>query len=335
MAEQLTFDGVWERVRAEAGAPEPLVVVEPPLPASPRQTGLFDGPLSVRTAMERACAKLDAAGVRAAWRAATAEQPAWAKVSAAAWPAWAEAIEALVGRGAGGGRGEAGTLTAEEQARRAMALLDDQVAAARLHGMALGLRREVRAAALARAALRLVDERGPGARLDDGRPAATLLVRAGRPEEALPHLERAAQASPDDPVALAALAEAAWAAGHAEAAIVTWRDACLIGPEAIDETSLAAPVLAALIEQAADLELDEPLAAWIPVLADLQGVLPLGGVPIAAAKDAPPARRAAAHLSAWRRLRATGAIDDTARIAARRDLVRIAPRLRPLAPRLT
>lgn len=317
MAEQLSIFGLWERV-------EPAAVEElpppppppPPAPIDPRQVDLLTGAQPLRADLEEACVALDAPAVRAAREALLS------RFLGQDWAAraldWADAIEWLVGR-----PGEA--LAAQTQVERALVLVgaDGEL---RFPAAAKWLVVEIRRAALGRAVERLVAEQGPGARLDDGRPAGVLLLLAGDAERAHPMLA-AACAARGEPDArwLGYLGEAAWRCGQSHGALEAYGRACLVDPTAIDEAQLTCTPVLDLVDLGVDLELEPPVLAYVPVLADLQAVLMLDDLALTAPPGATAPRRLAALLRAYRGARAAGTLDEAARIAAKRELLRLAP----------
>ncbi len=326
MPEQLNFFGQWERVEDPPPAPEPPAPELPPTPVDPRQTFLFDGPHRPRLEMEQACERLDAEGVRAAWRAAVARVPDWEP--AALWPRWAEDLEYLVGT-------ETAPIPAREQVTRARALRDRSSVGegASFEGMGEALRARVGVAALERAVARLTELEGPAARLEDGSFAAALLLGVRAADHAVATLADAVRAAPSDGRLRALHAEALALAGRHNEALVACRDACLHDPLALEGLEPSCPAVLDLLDAATDLDLPEPACAWLPVLADLQGRLHLPAWATPAPEEASVARVVAAQLADYR-LRRQRDGDEPGRIAAKRAILRLEPRLKELVRRL-
>ncbi len=313
------FDG------CEGPAPAPTPAVEPPEPplpdlgADPGQTDLFAGPYRERHEAELACERLDAVALRAAHASARRRYPTWAP--ARDWSAWADSLEQL-----------ADVSGFDAQAERALALADGAAAARVFPGMPRALVATVRREALARAARAAVAARGAAARAT-GRPAGALLLAADPPEEATAALEAAAAAAPADAEFRFLLGTSYWRSGRATEALAAWRDACLLDPASVDERDLPAAATD-LLDLAADLDdLPGDPAAWLPVFADLTGAAPLPGWAVEAPDDAPPARRFAALLRAYRDAQARSEGDE-ARSALKRAMLRLAPPLRERIRRL-
>jgi len=317
MAEQLSIFGLWERVVAPPEEePPPPPPPPPPAPVDPRQVDLLTGAQPLRAVLEEACVALDAPAVR------LAREALFSRFLGQDWAGraldWADAIEWLVGRA-----GE--TLDAQAQVERALAL-EGADAELRFPEAAKWLLVEVRRAALGRAVERLVAEQGPGARLDDGRPAGVLLLLAGDAERAHPVLTAAcAELREQDARWLGYLGEAAWRSGQHHGALAAYCHACLVDPTAIDEALLTCAPVLDLVDLGVDLELEAPVLAYVPVLADLQAVLMLDDLALATPPGAAAPRRLAALLRAYRSARAAGTLDEAGRLAVKRELLRLAP----------
>jgi hypothetical protein len=119
------------------------------------------------------------------------------------------------------------------------------------------------------------------------------------------------------------LAEAATLAGDAETALLAWCRAELVDPASVDVTRVETPAVLDLLDQAEDLELPTPLAGWVPVLADLTGLVLLDDLALRESPN-PLASQAVAKLLREYRAR-RGALDEKARVAMKRELLRIAP----------
>jgi hypothetical protein len=112
-------------------------------------------------------------------------------------------------------------------------------------------------------------------------------------------------------------AQAATQAGEADVAARAWCRACVLDPAVFDAAQVDCAPLLALLDAADELELPEPLGAWLPVLADLRGVVPLEDVALGSANPA---------VVALRRYRAQRReLDEAGRIAAKRELSRLFP----------
>jgi tetratricopeptide (TPR) repeat protein len=323
MPDQLTFFGTWEAVVPVAEAPPPEPPPELPPATDPRQCGLFDGPLTLIHALETASARLDLAGLRAAWQEAQAQFPQWAR--AQSWSRWIADLEWLT-------QESHRPLAHAEQVRRALVVHQDPTT--RFWGMGPALRARVVSEALAQAAYRWVEAEGPEAHLDDGRPVAWLLMQAGRPAEAVPLLQAAVAAQPGQARLYYTLGEALWRSGQREQALGAYRDACLIEPGALDEAELTCAPLLDLLDRAAELELPGTAAAWAPVLADLEGVAPLARTTIELLAEGPAPRVMAALLAEYRRKRSRGALPEPARMEIKRAMLKAAPELKEFVRRL-
>lgn len=319
-AEQLTFQALLERTPAE---PEPKseasVPTPPPPPADPLESDLFTGAPMLRARLVAACAALDAPAARQVHSELVKKfhSQEWAKQT----PAWAAGIEWLVE-----------PVTALEQTRRALELLESSAAARRFPQAPEAILRPVRRAALGRAAQRLIDEGGPAARLPDGRPAALLALLGGDGPLAVRLLSAACAEQPNAGW-FVNLAEAATLAGDAETALLAWCRAGLVDPGAVDVARVETPAVLDLLDQAEDLELPAPLAGWVPVLADLIGLVMLDDLALRDSPQAHASQTVAKRLREFRKQR--GALEEKARVALKRELVRAAPEalrelLRPL-----
>lgn len=318
MAQQLNFFGAWETVVAAPDLPPPPVVVPVVAPVDPRQAVLFEGPHSCRREAELACEALDGEALRAAWRRAQALYPAWE--GAQRWPTWADGLDEL--------RGGEGALA---QVERALLLLSPARAAQRFPEMSGARLHQVRGSALCRAARRLQDEQGAAARLPDGRPLGFLYLLAGRPTEAALSLRLHDHARPGQGQVLGYLGEALWRCGEERGAVLSYRDAYLHEPAAVDERELTCRPVMDLLDACGDLGLED--GAWLPVVADLQGRLPLAAESTPAPAGASAARLAAALLFVYRQGQRSGQ-SDAARIGQKRSLLALAPALRELIRRL-
>ena len=330
MPDQLNFFGQWERMEDPPPAPELPAPELPPVPIDPRQTSLFDGPHRPRLEMELACEGLDAAGVRAAWRAAVTRLPDWQPASL--WPRWAEDLERLVGT-------EVEPLPAPEQVARARVLVassrDDgphRTDGGLFEGMSASLRERLATAAMLRAVSRLTEIEGPSARLPDGSIAAALLIGIGSPEAAVGALFAATGSEPTNGRLRALLAEALTLAGRRNEALVECRDACLHDPLALEGLEPSCPAVLDLLDTAGELDLPDPAGAWLPVLADLEGKLLLPAWATPAPAGACRARVIAACLADYRVQQRE--VNEPGRIAAKREILRLEPKLKELVRRL-
>ena len=285
------------------------------------QLDLFGGPAHEQRLMEWALETLDAAALRAAHAEVTRRFPRWKP--AAVWPTWADGLEWLSGSGSPG--------LPRLLADRALDLVADDTGL-RLFPMAgVGLLSRVRIAAASRACAALLEREGPTARLRDGRAAGTLPLRAGDPQGAIEPLRRALQAHVDEGPTRAALAEALTAAGRADEALVVWRDALLRASADIHEGQLPA-ALGELLDAVEETELRGERIRWLPILADLCGLLPL---PVHVETDPAfgPAGAFAVELCAFRRHRAGGGSREEL-LAHKRRMLDLAPGLREFVRRL-
>jgi tetratricopeptide (TPR) repeat protein len=271
----------------------------------------------LRFKIEEACVALDANAVRAARANLVAASPGQT------WGDWADAIAWLVEPTSG-----------EEAAQRALALAAS--GELRFPGAPRFLREKVRAAALLRAMQLVIAEKGRVAVLSDGRPVGVLALEAGDFEQARALLTAACEADDNSNARwLGYLGEASWRLGDRHAAMQCWCRASLIEPSDIDSTWLTAGPVIELLDLHDDLELSDLPLSYLAVLADLQGQHPLDDFALEVPANASTPRRLAALLRAYRRDRARGALDEAARIEAKRAMARLAPAglrelLRPL-----
>ena len=316
MAEQLSIFGLWEVVKPEVIEEPPPPPPPPPVPVDPRQVDLLNGAQPLRSTLEDACIGLDADAVRRAHEELLRRflGQRWADRA----PGWAESIDWLVGRA-----GE--ELTVDEAVARAQAVLgpEGQARFPEAPGYVL---KGVRSSALGRAVERLVAERGAGARLSDGRPAGYLLLLADDAPRARSVLAAAcASGGFSDARWLGYLGEAAWRCGEVSAALDAYGVACLEDPTAVDMEMVTCQPVLDLIDLGEDRELEAPVLGYLPVLADLNAVHPLDDRALELPSQPTPARRLAALLRGYRSLRASGALDEPARIGAKREMLRVAP----------
>lgn len=286
------------------------------------QLDIFGGPHRERKLAERAVVALDAAGIREAAWAARRAFPTWAEV--ADWLVWADSVEWLLGA-------LDDTLGVRGASDRALSLLADESARVffpRLPPVLLG---SVRGEAAARACDALLAEEGPMARLGDGLAAGTLPLRAGNAARAAEPLRRAVEAGLVDGATRAALGEALRELGEAALALGTWCDALLRDPASVDGVRLPG-VLGELLDRLEELELRGDTRAWVPIVADLEGLLALPGWLI---DDAPfgPAGAFAAELAIFRHKRKAG-IPRESLFAHKRVMLELAPALREWVRRL-
>jgi hypothetical protein len=318
VAEQLNILGLWERTDPEVAKtlpPEPVV----PLPerfVDPRQEELLVGAHTLRATLEDACVALDAAAVHAAHTeliSAFTGQP-WAE----SVPRWVETLSWLVG-----------APTADEQAQRALALAKEE----HLPGMSATLFELVRGSALKKSASRLLEEGGVTATFGEARPAGFLLLVGGELATAKTQLSAASEAVGDSNAAwLGYLGEASWRLGDSFGALQSYCRASLLDSSRIDQEHLTCQPVLDLLDLGDELEVESPLS-HLAVLADLAGRHPVDEVQASSASSAPV--RLAAQLRAYRRDRASGVLDEAGRLAAKRELARLAPAgLRELIRRL-
>ncbi len=318
MPEQLSILGLWERVDPTADEAPTAPLPPVPLPvADPRQEELLSGAHALRSQIEAACIALDAVTMRAAHVQLINQftRQSWAEHV----PAWAEGIIWLTEPS-----------RADELARRALSISHD----AQLPGSPRFLFESVRATALKRAAQRLIDERGVTAVLGDGRPAGYLALLAGDFALACELLEKACTAVENSNAQwLGYRGEAAWRRGETFAAMQSYGRASLVDPGAIDQEVLTCQPVLELLDLSDELELSDSPLTYLAVLADLAGKHPIEE--LAVPPLAPPAVRLAGLLWAFRRSRAAGVLDEAGRIAAKREMLRLAPGgLRELLRRL-
>lgn len=309
MAEQLNILGLWERTAPGEEVPEPAAPPLPPAsPLDPRQEDFLGGAHSLRTKLEDACVALQPVMVRAlhAELLTSFGTQRWAEQV----PAWAEAIAWLV--------------EAEAEARALSVRIE------RFPGISAVLFASVRSAALGRAALQSVSERGVAAALPDGRPAGYLPFVGGDFALARTLLAAAcAEVGHANAQWLGYLGEAAWRLGDRHAALKAYCTASLVDPTQIDAEGVTCEPVLELLDLQDELELSDVPFSYLAVLADLQGAHALEEIGVTA--EAPNPLRLAAMLRAYRRDRPAG----NARIEAKRALARLAPPgLRELLRRL-
>lgn len=313
MAEQLTILGLWERSAQEpeeAPAPPPPA---PPPPPDPRQHDLLAGPHLLRFKLEEACAALDPAAVRAAYANLQSHS------IGQKWGDWADGVAWL-----------AEPTTGEESAQRALSLDPHFPGAPRY------LLEQLRGAALRRALQQLASAEGATAALSDGRPAGQLALVAGDFVLARALLRAACDASGNsNPLWLGYLGEANWRLGQWFEAMRCWCRASLIDPSRIDQAWLTGAPVLELLDLHDELELSDVPLSYLAVLADLLGKHPLDDFAVEVPAGASTPRRLAALLRAYRRDRANGALDESARLEAKRVMARLGPPgLRELLRRL-
>lgn len=303
MADQLNLFGEWERVPDPAPAAATAPVAEAPPPdVSPRQAALFSGPHLGEAAVAAALEALDPAGLRAAAARVAEEFPSYAGLRR--WPAWADALGALLARDAG-------------------ALCDAAQAFAGWPGMAPDLVAILRAALLREAFARL----GPTGTTPDGAPAASLLRLAGRPDLAVAALEAALREDATDATTHVELAIVCGLLGRADRALAAWRDALILDPDAVSDDDLGDTRLGELLDDAETLELPGAARAWVPALAAIAHLVAVPSWAAEAPEDAAPARRVVALLAQLRQAR-TERAPDAAVVALKRQILGIAPGLR-------
>lgn len=304
MASQLDLKAQWA---GEGPAPEPSTA-RPAI--DPRDADLLSGPQVLRSRLLDACAALDAAGVRAAY----AELQA--KFLGQSWAAraleWSDVIEGLA----------AGST--EERAARVQALADNP--GAQLSDAPEDVVRAVLRGALCQAARALLAEHGPAAELADGRAAAEPLALAEDWREATDALRRACEVKPTGSWFIT-LADAAARADEPALSLEAWCRACLHCPEDVPVDRIGAAEVTGLLDEAEELELSEPIAAWVPVLAAAKGLLRLEPAWIPEGDGGPLG--AARWVSRYQAERSR--LSPEERIAAKRELLRVAPQLKALA----
>ena len=301
MAEQLSILGLWERVPEAERVPEPPAPPPaPPPPVDPRQVDLLSGAQVQRSRLEDACATLDGSGLRAAH--AELNRRFLAQGWAARAPDWADSLDAFNA-----------APTPEAMGQRALDLLEP---ARSLPDAPRTIVRAVQSAATTRAAQALIAAKGPAARLGDGRPAAVLPLLAGDAARAQALLREACDAH-DDAQWCVLWAQAADQAGDAGGGARAWCRACVLDPAVLDAAQVDGEIVLALLDEADELELPEPMGLWLPVLADLHGVVLLEDV---ALRSTNPAVVALRRYRVHRR-----ELDEAARIAAKRELSRLLP----------
>lgn len=304
MTSQLDLDALWTGDGPSPGEPS---TARPAI--DPRDADLLSGPQVLRSRLLDACAALDAAEVRAV------QAELEAKFLGQSWAArardWAGVIDGLA-------KG-----SAEERAARAQALADDP--AKQLPEAPEAVVRAVLYGALRQAAVRLLAEHGPAAALHDGRAAAQLFALAEDWPAATEALRRACDVTPTG-AWLIALADAATRAGEETLVLEAWCRACLLVPAEVPVERIEVAALTELLDEAQELELPEPIAAWMPVLAAAKGLLRLE-----------PAWIPSGEAAAWQAARAMtryladrSRMTETERIHAKREVLRAAPQLKGL-----
>lgn len=302
MPSQLDLNALWE---LGGSAPEEPSTARPAI--DPRDVDLLSGPQVLRSRLLDACAALDAVGVRAV------QAELEAKFLGQSWAArardWADVIEGLAAGGA------------DERAAAAQALADDP--AKQLPEAPEDVVRGVLRGALRQAAVTLLAEHGPAAALPDGRAAAELLALAEDWPAATEALRRACEAKPVGSWFIA-LADAATRAGEATLALEAWCRACLLVPADIPVERMEVAALTELLDEAQELELPEPIAAWVPLLAAAKGVLRVDPAWIPAGDGmALPATSALVRYLADR-----SRMSPDERLEAKRAVLRAAPQLK-------
>jgi len=321
MAEQLSLFGSREAPSSAEPAPPSL----PPAPGvDPRQGNLFEGHVPLLNALEAAFERFDLAAARDAWAKLVRRFPEWALTQA--WPGWLKDLRWLTALERRHGAGD--------HAQQVLALREPRRAAEWLPGMREELKGRILGTALERAASRLLDQHGPGARLPDGRPAAYLLLVAGRPEEAARLLPAAVTAQPRDGRARGYLGEALWRSGRSTEALAAYRDAHLLAPGAVDEELSSCTPIHDLLDRADELSLPGCAGEWVAVLGDLEGVVPLPGAPLEFAGGEPASQAVVRSLASYRQRQRSGAFPDADRLALKREMLRHAPQLVELVRRL-
>ncbi len=326
MTAQLTLFGTWDAIPTK-----PLVAEQTPMARSeerpeqrptvpdPRQCSLFDGPQSIRHEAHQCCLQLDAVGLRQSWRTATELYPSWP--GSQSWLAWSNGIEQLLGNPTEG--------SAQEQAVRALSLWEG-TSVLRFPEMSTALLGQLGAAALCRAASRLLAEEGMISQLPDGRPAGYLFLLARRSEEAVAALQSQANAWTDKKgrgLLLGYLGESLYRCHRSQEALVAYRDAYCEDPLSVDETELTCRPIMDLLDTCAELDLPDDSRGWLPALADLLGVIPLAGCRIPSTDGASAAQTCLVLLAAYRRKQSEG-MDDAERIRRKREILKLAPGLK-------
>lgn len=302
MPSQLDLDALWER-----GGPSPEEPSTARPAIEPRDADLLNGPQVLRSRLLDACAALDAVGVRAL------QAELEAKFLGQSWAArardWADVIEGLAAGGA------------EVRAAAAQALADDP--AKQLPEAPEAVVRAVLRGALRQAAVTQLAEHGPAAALPDGRAAAELLALAEDWPAATGALRRACEVKPTGSW-LIALANAATRAGEATLALEAWCRACLLAPAEVPVERIDVAALTELLDEAQELELPEPIAAWLPVLAAAKGVLRVDPAWLPAGDGV----ALAATSALCRYLADRTRMSPAERLEAKRAVLRAAPQLK-------
>lgn len=308
MAEQLSLFSLW--VEAEPAAIPPVEEDEPiePPPTCQRQVGLFEGPHLFATEALAAIDALDGVALRGIATRCRATYPNW--TTAASWAEWANALELIDGDDAA-----------------AWAALAPGAIERQFPGITGVARSGLDASLRHRIAWDHLDADGAAARLPDGRPAAALLIDVA-PSEAAEQLSAAALAEPESADVQAALAVALTANGDAEGALWAWCRALILSPETIDADAAANAAIDELLDEAEDLDLPEPVCAWVPILAHFHGMFDLPEVAVDAqpSPEMPMPAAVAIHLAALRRL-AGQSPTDARRVARKKALLRLVPEL--------
>jgi hypothetical protein len=305
MKSQLGLEDLWSQ--DGPGHREP--VTAPPA-RDPRDADLLSGPQVLRSRLVDACGALDAAAVR------QLHHELQHRFLGQDWSAraedWAATIEWL-----------SAAVSLDESVERVLALAAD--APRRLPGAPADVTTSLVGGALRRAAERLLAERGPAAELPDGRAAAELHGLAGDWTTASAGLVGACEASPRPPWWMA-LGEAATRLGDTATATRAWCRACLLGPGDVLVERIECEPVQELLDQAEELELPEPRTAWVPVLAELKGLLALKEAWIPAGDG--PALEVARLACRYRATKPRLAPPE--RLHLKRELLRLAPQLKPL-----
>ncbi|MCK6574982.1 hypothetical protein L6V77_28250 [Myxococcota bacterium] len=318
MAEQLTIFDVWETVVREP-LPQPLPRSDPdavePDPVLPGQQSLLSGVHLGESEVDRALATCDAHALRAAYATTSALYPHYRP--AAAWPAWADALERLA----------AGT--PRERLSTAQRLADPDFAAALFPDIGPERFADVYTEAIRLASCVVLDAEGPTARGGGGECLVARLLDMERLADARRYVTMPAPPGPDLGVFLRLRARYESASGASPAASRrAWLCASLVAP---GETALD-PALPAefgdLLEEATELALDGEPGEWLAALADLDGLCPVPPDELPLAEST--GTRFASDLALLRAMRRRGAPESDAR-AVKARLLRAAP---PLKDRL-
>ncbi|GEM_PF-2850806 len=316
MRAQLTLFGDAEPI-PDPLVPEPLELLPTAEPDS-RQHSLFEGSLTELHALSAAFEQLDLSAARVAWARAEDRFPEWARLQG--WGRWIEDLAWL--------RSAEQTWARGEGVEELLALLKHS-AEGRFSGMKAELREQVVSEQISRTARQLVEAHGPKARLQDGRPVGCLALLAGRPVEAANLLGDAAAAEPGDGQVLGYLGEALWCEGRTAEALAAYRDAYLLAPNAVDEAISTCGPIHDLLDHVSDLALPGAPGNWVPILADLEGLVFLDGTKVQLPEEGP-----ARALASYRRQRQAGVLSEVERIALKRAILSQAPQLKELVRRL-